>query len=97
MADLKLNHEAIDQAAQEMGQVAQAMQQKFDDMMRQIGALSDQFQGAAAGVFQDMSQRQGLISQELGENFGAGGSTLNDMHDEINTADNHGARILGGR
>jgi uncharacterized protein YukE len=95
MAHLMLNHEAIDTAAQEMNQAAQAMQQTFDEMMQQISALAESFQGAAAEVFQEMSRRQGLISQELGASFGSGATALNNMHDEINTADNNGAKILG--
>jgi uncharacterized protein YukE len=94
MADLRLNHEPISQAAQEMTQAASAMQEKFDDMMRQIAAVSDSFQGAAAGVFQEMSQRQGAISQELGSSFGSGGQTLDIMHDTINESDNRGAAML---
>lgn len=97
MADLRLNHEPITQAAQEMTQAATAMQQKFDEMMRQIASVSDSFQGAAADVFQEMSQKQSLISQELGESFGTGGVTLGNMHEEINDSDNRGAAILGGR
>jgi uncharacterized protein YukE len=94
--DLHLIHEPIQQAAQEMTQAAHAMQNKFDDMMNQIRSVADSFKGAAADVFQELSQRQGMLSQELGESFGTGGVTLNNMHEEINDSDNRGASMIGG-
>ena len=97
MADLHLIHEPIQQAAAEMTQAARSMQDKFDEMMQRLASVSESFKGAAASVFEQMSLRQHMISQELGESFGSGGVTLNNMHDEINTSDNHGAQILGGR
>jgi uncharacterized protein YukE len=95
MADIMVNHGPVDTLVGDMNQAAKAMEERFTDMMTQLGQYSEAFSGAAAEVFSEMSRNQSMVATELGSSFGTGAQALNNMHEAITDSDNRGAQILG--
>ena len=96
MANIQLNHEGVDQAVSDMTQAANQMKNAVEDLINSLQPLAQSFQGAAAGVFSEISKNRMTIYNDLTTTFSAGTGALDTMHQNLTEGDRRGASILGG-
>ncbi|MEU9127522.1 WXG100 family type VII secretion target [Kitasatospora sp. NPDC048540] len=79
---IKLHHETVSQAATELKQAGQMMDESLHELIRKLGDVIDggHFQGAAATAFHDFSAQVTANAGAMDKDITAAANTLTNMH-----------------
>ncbi|MCX4745833.1 hypothetical protein OG455_09900 [Kitasatospora sp. NBC_01287] len=96
MADIYLNHEALNEAVEELTRAAGVMDSNLEELQSELKVLESQagqYKEAFEAFFAVVSANQAEMRADLAK----GASTLSDMHETMRRADISGAMAFEQR